>query len=146
MGRSSQSVALLIALLTGCGWIERPQSSFQVMFEAVSAGAVARGWVPGWLPNSANDLREIHDIDTNESALAFHLDPQEHWRPPSHCKAVPHRFIKDSRFDPAWWPEESVLATSYRYFHCAQASDHALEFLGLHNDGTHAVQWRVTAR
>ena len=47
-----------------------------------SEGAVSAGWIPEWIPVGASSLREVHDIDTNESALAFDIPPGS-WRTPS---------------------------------------------------------------
>lgn len=32
------------------------------------------GWIPRWLPDTASQIRETHDIDTNETWIAFNFD------------------------------------------------------------------------
>lgn len=44
-------------------------SSIPNIFEA--------GWVPRWLPVSATQIKESHDIDTNESWLTFRISPSD---------------------------------------------------------------------
>jgi hypothetical protein len=46
-------------------------SSFDTLREALDSDMVNKGWIPGWVPHEATDLREVHDLDSNTSALAF---------------------------------------------------------------------------
>jgi|GEM_PF-5771378 len=39
--------------------------------EARTDGAIARGWLPAWLPASTTNIIERHDLDTNRSATIF---------------------------------------------------------------------------
>lgn len=52
---------------------ERPISEYPTLDRAISAGAIARGWIPSQLPNSARSLWEQHDLDTNQVFLHFEL-------------------------------------------------------------------------
>lgn len=38
---------------------------------AAIAGIFDAGWIPIWLPKSATNIKETHDIDTNEAWLTF---------------------------------------------------------------------------
>jgi hypothetical protein len=66
-------VAILgILRVVGCEeTLEEYYSTFEAAAAAVSAGAVSRGWIPAWLPRSAVEIHEIHNLDTNRSMLAF---------------------------------------------------------------------------
>jgi hypothetical protein len=67
MSRSVTWLVLLIcglALYSGCS--ERFESSYADKAAAVEDGAVRRGWIPPWVPESATAIREVHDLDTNE--------------------------------------------------------------------------------
>ena len=55
----------------GCEWLETYESRYASLEEAIADGAVTRGWIPPFVPRSARDLRERHNIDTNEIWLAF---------------------------------------------------------------------------
>jgi hypothetical protein len=39
--------------------------------EAITAGAATRGWLPAFVPRTANDIDLIHDLDTNYQWLHF---------------------------------------------------------------------------
>lgn len=41
--------------------------------EAREAGAIARGWLPDWLPSSTTNITEKHDLDTNRSVSIFQV-------------------------------------------------------------------------
>lgn len=67
-------VAAIGALLAGC---ERSQNSYASWPDAERAGAVRRGWLPPWVPRSAMQIDEAHDLDTNLLRLRFKLPPAE---------------------------------------------------------------------
>jgi len=47
---------------------ETPVTEYSSLAEA---RALDKGWIPSGLPASATKLREVHDIDSNESWIAF---------------------------------------------------------------------------
>ncbi len=64
------ALALLLAVTcTGCGG--QQEASYADLIAAERAGAIRQGWIPDWVPKSARDLREVHNIDTNQSMLSF---------------------------------------------------------------------------
>lgn len=64
-------VTLSIAL-SGC--MEVASTEYADRNQAVSRQAIGESkWLPSWLPEDAVNIRESHDIDTNESWLVFHL-------------------------------------------------------------------------
>ena len=146
MAKPSQASVVLLALLTGCGWLERPEGSFPSMASALSAGAVSSGWVPAWLPSNALTINTIHDIDTNESALVLDLPPGASWQPPSDCRLVPPSAVIPSRFEPSRWPSRGELASSFRFYACPTDIPPTSVFVGILNTGQRVVHWRVTAR
>ena len=64
-------VAGLFIATTGCFQGERVTTEYSTHAEAAADGAVERGWIPGFVPSSAVDLVEFHDLDTNEQVLRF---------------------------------------------------------------------------
>ncbi len=40
---------------------------------ARAAGAVRRGWIPPFVPPSATDIRQVHDLDSNAQWLRFRV-------------------------------------------------------------------------
>jgi hypothetical protein len=51
-------------LTTGCS--ERIESSYSSLSEASNNSAIARGWVPDSLSGDVLEIKEKHDLDTNE--------------------------------------------------------------------------------
>ena len=45
--------------------------------DAERAGAIERGWVPAFVPVSAHDIRDLHDLDTNAQTLEFAIRPSD---------------------------------------------------------------------
>ena len=48
-------------------------ASYSSQPAAIAAGAIERGWIPSWVPTDAIQLRGVHNVDTNQSALLFNL-------------------------------------------------------------------------
>ncbi len=80
----SRVLLVSLGVLAGCG--EAPESFYAGAASARASGAVAAGWVPEWIPPDAGEIREVHNIDTNENAMAFALPPGA-WRTPSSDRA-----------------------------------------------------------
>jgi hypothetical protein len=108
----SASLLFMIGLVA-CFPSETIESTYENFDEAVTAGAVERGWVPEWLPDGAVNLHEKHDLDRNASILRFSLsltdfaiplDCQETTDPPS------------ATITADWWPAD--LHRTHRAFTC----------------------------
>jgi hypothetical protein len=88
------STVLLLALATGGLWymerMENPRSSFATFEEMEAAGLVARGWLPEFLPHSATDINETHDIDTNRVRASFKYDVADVQSVEKSCERVSH--------------------------------------------------------
>jgi hypothetical protein len=62
-----------IFLLLGCN--EQIHESYSTYSEARLAGAVERGWIPSFVPTSARNLKDSHDLDTSRQTLRFTIPP-----------------------------------------------------------------------
>jgi hypothetical protein len=62
--RAAVSLSLLV-LCVACDSLER-ESAYATHADAVADDAILRGWIPPFVPESAREIREIHDLDTNE--------------------------------------------------------------------------------
>jgi hypothetical protein len=92
--------------------------------EAVVAdGAVARGWIPEWLPASAKDIRESHNLDTNRVWLKFEYDSADRTALEAACARASGSELafpgEDARR--SWWPRELTAdgpqgRDGYRFF------------------------------
>lgn len=105
--------------LLGCG--ERPEAHYAHYLDAVASGAVSRGWIPSWLPTDSTNIREIHDLDTNSSVLAFQFKAP--FSPPPHCKQVGASALAQPPFRPKWWPNDVPPTSLQTYRHTYYACD-----------------------
>lgn len=138
---------LLAAAVSGCFW-ERPESSYSSFAEAKRSGAIDKGWIPAWIPSSATDIREMHDIDTNESMLTFTYDAQQSWELPADCQPVSYSQTTSPRFSRNWWPSPDSLEQSYEFYRCGGdvPFSSAVTWVGRHSSGQHGLHWRAHAR
>lgn len=122
--RSHRGFLLLLfaAALASCRNPDVFSSSYGTMQEAVDSGIVRQGWVPAWLPDHATQIREIHDLDSNEWAVPFKYAPQHSLAVPTGCTATKGLETFRPRIGPDWWPEDvpsGVLGTPrHQYFQC----------------------------
>jgi hypothetical protein len=128
-------IALALAF-PACGDVDIVTDSYATLPEAISAGAVARGWLPAGLPAGSRDLRLAHDLDTNRRWGLFNFERSD----TEVLRALLGRelSIQGMVCDPPrrieWWPvalrgpldEVQVRATGIRAY---QARDGDLAFL-----------------
>ncbi|MCD9097437.1 hypothetical protein LU699_08320 [Luteimonas fraxinea] len=61
---------VIISVLSGC--VEVASTEYVDRNQALASNAIGESkWLPAWLPEDAVNIREAHDIDTNESWLVF---------------------------------------------------------------------------
>ena len=122
-------------------------ASYQDQPAAVAAGAVERGWIPSWVPPDATQLREVHNVDTNQSALFFRLPPGSAWQPPQECAPAVGGQFSEPAFSRPWIPD---LEQGYDLFACPseRTAAHSQLYAGLaiSRDKKHVFHWRVLAR
>ena len=61
----------LIIFLVYLDYLEEAKSEFANYAEAKASGIMDKGWVPTYIPKSAVDIQEQHDIDTNWVKMTF---------------------------------------------------------------------------
>ena len=59
LGMALSPIALVVPV-TGLG---QQRSVYSTRAEAVADGAIERGWVPGFVPADATDIREAHNVE-----------------------------------------------------------------------------------
>lgn len=132
-------------LLAGCT-DEVMDAGYPATSDAVASGAVRRGWVPAWVPASARNLQEVHDVDTNQSALSFTLE-RSGWRPPAPCRPAEGGEFSEPAFDRSWIPSGQDLTAAYDLYGCPSGHDEPmLEAVAVQREGTHVLHWRVFSR
>ncbi len=107
--RITPILPLLLAVV-GCGWLaefEHPETYHESYQAAVDASHLGEGrFIPELLPRSARDLRETHDIDTNEAWVAFRYTPGDSAEIRSVCAEGDIRFARRRwSLGIPWWPK-----------------------------------------
>jgi hypothetical protein len=64
----------VVLALVACS--EDEEENYATWAEAKRAGAVDRRWVPRFVPTSARDIHDAHNLDTNEQKLTFTVPPE----------------------------------------------------------------------
>lgn len=68
-------IAILLLSLAACS--EQVEETYPTWAEAQRAGAVERGWIPDFVPESAREIRDSHDLDSNRQTLFFVARPSD---------------------------------------------------------------------
>ncbi|ARZ74875.1 hypothetical protein CCR98_12045 [Stenotrophomonas sp. WZN-1] len=136
-------VVTFCSALCACGLVM--DSSFHTMQEAIDADMVNKGWIPDWVPHEATDLREVHDLDSNTSALAFTKPPAIPLQLPADCQATTFTNSDPVAFDRSWWPGEETLNGSYRVSRCAPESGKSV-FVAVSRNEDRVLFWRAYPR
>lgn len=120
-------------------------SSFDTLQQAIDADMVNKGWIPAWVPHEATDLHEVHDLDSNTSALAFTKPRVVLLKLPADCQATASGDSDPVAFDRYWWPGNAALKSSYRVFHCTPEFGESV-FVAINRTEDHVLFWRTYAR
>ncbi|MGG6342118.1 hypothetical protein ACQ5SA_02570 [Stenotrophomonas indicatrix] len=133
----------LCLILTSCDLVM--DRSYATKQEAVDAEMITKGWIPAWVPEEATDLREVHDLDSNVSALAFSTPRSKQLLLPSGCRPVDHSATQPAPFNRSWWPSEAALKHSYSFFRCEPEFGKSI-FVATNRTGDRVLFWRTYAR
>jgi hypothetical protein len=121
-------------------------AAFTSYEEALASGAVEQGWVPTWVPRQATEIREVHNIDTNERALSFVLPPGLQWTPPAPCRQADGGEFSEPAFSRAWLAH---ARDDYSFFSCPSGVISlvpAIEAVAVSKDGQQVLNWSVFSR
>lgn len=75
--RHTKTIAIYVStfFLVACNL---PSLDMYVIYDthadAVKDGAIQRGWIPTWVPNTTTNIHEAHNLDTNTRALSFTIE------------------------------------------------------------------------
>lgn len=151
-------MAVLIAsALAACSDFENRETTYATLEEAAADGAIDRGWIPEYFPGSAVQLRERHDLDTNEVWIRFTFAQGDISSILGACREVERLevgFPRGTRQIP-WWPGElqqtgMTPRDRYRLFRCDAAFDYpggsydVPAFIAIEAGGTTAWYWRLS--
>ena len=148
LGRPLRMVRLLVTLMAllpvSCDWIESNESHYPDMKAAAEAGAILRGWIPAFVPESAVDIRLKYDIENNRTWLSFHgiVDRSTI----SHaCQGLTTIDVTYPSSGPrGWWPDVLTLSSKegkseYEYYTCKDG-----EILAIHRVKAQVFLWRLS--
>lgn len=119
-------VMILGISVTACDQFDAEERTYADAKEAISSGALDRGWIPTFLPASAKGITEKHNLDTNESWVAFSIDPNEFSGIEESCQKIEWIESQLPRIRAGdWWPESLALegsssqrASEYTSYQC----------------------------
>ena len=135
-----------VILAAACEPMETGRSEYPSAQAAISAGAIERGWVPEFLPSSAREISEKHNLDTNEVWLRFSVDPNERSSIDMSCRKISGSdAVLPRKGAGEWWPEAlteqkgraSLQAGAYTLYRCENGGSMAME-----SDGHMVFYWR----
>lgn len=136
--RGGALYALFLAL-TACSMVM--DASYDSMQDAMAKGMVEKGWIPEWTPLEATDLREVHDLDSNVSALAFNKPAAIRLQLPDDCVRTEYDPSARVAIRRRWWPNEHTLGASYTHFRCAPEHGMAT-YAAIDHHGARVLFWR----
>jgi hypothetical protein len=105
------SGAVVLTLAYALLIIETPVTYYATYADAAAAGEMARRWIPSWLPTGAHDIREAHDIDTNERWLSLRAPVAELRSLADRLERLAFQDARRTAFVRSWragrgWPSE----------------------------------------
>jgi hypothetical protein len=135
-------MTVVLALgLAGCDTID---SDYATHADAVAEEQVAKGWIPSWVPPNATNIREVHNLDSNTSALSFELPPGALSPIPASCGPVDFGSTAPTRFERTWWPTPERLKAEFSFYHCHPYAN-PQTFAAVRLDGQQVLHWRSYA-
>lgn len=102
--RTNTALAAAVLLAVSCG--ERQEVLYAKRADAERAGAIDRGWIPVWVPQTAHTIHEIHDLATNRSMMSFSFDANESLNFGPSCSQVHRDRLRPVPFAKPWWPSD----------------------------------------
>ena len=136
-------VLLFPFLLSACESMEMPEASYSSRSEVVQDRAIERGWVPSWLPETARDIHERHDLDTNISQLTFRFETLGSAELAENCAPIdrnsaqmPRKVLVDG-----WPPELRGAQTVARFSFHACSGAGSIAYLAVDEEHKRAYFW-----
>lgn len=123
--------AILLACTTLVACSEDFESRYATTADVRQAGAGTRSWLPTWLPESATDIRERHNIDSNATLVAFTVPSAT----PSLLVGCRPGRVAPPRGGASWWPSNEEF-DQLDHFTCEERM--------VFGDG-HVETWRTGA-
>lgn len=95
-------------LLLACNNSELLHASYANLEAARDDGAITRGWIHPFVPPSATNILEAHDLDTNTQCLTFNFHPDDRAQILQYFQPILEQDIPWPDKGPvratSWWP------------------------------------------
>ena len=127
----------LILSLAGCGNLV--ETSYPDMEAVLQAGALEQGWLPAFLPQSATNIREAHDLETRQIWAAFELPFETIEKLGEVCTQISVEQIQPPQSAPRWWNERALTDPWNAFYVCQDAS--AKGYLAVVGSSEQAYYW-----
>jgi hypothetical protein len=114
-------VALVLLSLSACS--EQVEEAYPTWVEAHRVGAVERGWIPAFVPRSAREIRDSHDLDSNRQTLFFVARPSD---VEAMVKSFPSVSVAHQAAASDLSSQHQLAPTSEAYVVCAKPMNGAL--------------------
>jgi hypothetical protein len=105
------AIILIVLSIAGCGEIMNNEAkSYEQAQPLIDAG-----WLPKWFPQTAIDIREAHNTDTNAVVASFNIN-DELWAP-SNCEQIGPFEAPAPDLKVGWWPGDVPASQLSTYRH-----------------------------
>jgi hypothetical protein len=145
-------LVVVLAAVAGCSACrETFEEHYPTLREAEQAGAISRGWIPSWIPSSARDIAEIHNIDSSAQLLTFSFDVYATASFLDACAPVERTRVIQPRWTAAkWWPAELRGSSAaplgrLKFFFCESPEPSHRYFVGIDEAAGRAFMWNSPA-
>ncbi len=105
----TSSALLLTLLVIFLPYLEQSSSRLKNFDEVLESGLIERGWIPKYIPRSATDIYEKHDLDTNKVVMSFTYNPKEKNKILMFCKLLVENKKGTKYFCPPFEGQTSIL-------------------------------------
>lgn len=95
-------------------WLDRVSAYYPSYASAERNGAISRGWIPEFIPPSATEIHEEHDLDTNQVWIRFRVPGTDVHRMVQAMRRLPDDEVLSLKYispQEGWWFEALVQQT-----------------------------------
>lgn len=135
-GRSVQSLAIVwravrvVALFGAIGLILYMVNESNFVETSFASPAEARAARPGvpipeWLPESAHDIRRVHNLDTWKMMVRFEMPRGTEVSLPKECRGVDRSEVSAPPMSRDWWPGD-IPVDAEAFYQCIKGQFVAL--------------------
>jgi hypothetical protein len=110
-----RNLLLLISMLSIMGCNEDVEAHYRTYSDLENAGVGPRSWMPHWLPRTAVDIHDLHNLDTNSTLISFSVPEAT----PALLRACRPVTAGRNPGRAPWWPTDQAFAT-LQHFECEE--------------------------